>query len=448
MGTTPCDISADDGGKRMAQFLDDNIKREHFKIMVQQGFDTLRLPLGYWNLIDIDGTPDGPPDVKARWSNLQGFMKAKDYRKWIDKVFNFANESRLKVLMDLHSAPGGQSGNECTGCDQGPTDAIFFFGESQSNMNYAVQAVKVMAEICAEKGDVCYGIELLNEPHNADRDTKHSEGIMQDLAKCKVIDKPCNGLKYMFNDAQIANTEALIGTFFLSMVSNHTVAPVVHPNYRQLLRGFYVDAIKAAREHMDDDKPIVIMDWPAWLEWWQENGKFPYNDFGRIVFSTHVYDFGLTPSVQDAQKKMLRPLDVLRNFTLKSGYDLLITEYALNSHGSGQDGDMFDYNTFADWYVHQLSQVGIGSMIWNFDSYWSAWGSIASNTVGNSQMNWPAINAMFPITGSSVVKDGHRGSSTQSQGHWACVMQRDEKAGCCGGCAILGFLILAVHFLW
>jgi len=279
---------------------------------------------------------------------------------------------------------------------------------------------------------------------------------MQDLAKCKVIDKPCNGLKFMFPEPQIKNPEALIGEFFLSMVSNKTISPIVQTNYRQLLRGFYIKAIKAARMHMDDDKPIVIMDWPPWLEWWQDNGKFSYKDFGRIVFSTHVYDFGLTASVQDAQKKMLRPLDILRNFTLKSGYDLLVTEYALNSHGSGQDGDMFDYNSFADWYVHQLSQVGIGSMIWNFDSYWSAWGSIASNTVGNSQMNWPAINAMFDdalIPGGSGAKDGHLRSPTQSQvhgsqGHWACVMHTDEKAGCCGQCAIFGLSLLVLNFLW
>jgi len=28
-------------------------------------------------------------------------------------------------------------GNQCTGCDQGPTNAIFFFGESEKNMNDA-----------------------------------------------------------------------------------------------------------------------------------------------------------------------------------------------------------------------------------------------------------------------------------------------------------------------
>jgi len=392
---SPCDISAKDAGKRMARFLDENIKREHFETMSQGGFDTLRLPLGYWNLIDIEGTPDGPRDSKARWSNLQAFMTAKDYKKWIDKVFNFAKESGLRVLMDLHSVPGGQSGNQCTGCDQGSTNAIFFFGESEKNMNDAVQAVKVMAEICAEKGDTCYGIELLNEPHNPDRDTKHSDSIMKDLAKCKVISKPCNGLKFMFSDAQLANIEGLIGNFFLSMVSNSTDTPIVLTKYRELLRDFYRKAIKAARTHLDDDKPIIIMDWPGWLDWWQDHGHFAYKDFGRIVLSTHVYEFWATASLNDAKSNLQRSLDTLRNFTLKSDYDLLITEYALNSHGSGQDDDMFDYNSFADWYVHQLSQVGVGSMIWNFDSYWPAWGSVAYSMVGNSQVDWQTINQMF-----------------------------------------------------
>jgi len=363
--------------------------------MAQGGFDTLRLPLGYWNLIDIEGTPDGPPDSKARWSNLQGFMKAKDYKKWIDKVFDFAKASGLRVLMDLHSAPGGQSGNQCTGCDQGPTNAIFFFGESEKNINDAVQAVKVMAEICAEKGDTCYGIELLNEPHNADRDAKHSDDIIKDLASCKMTDKPCRGLNFMFTDAQLANIEGLISDFVLSTVSNKATSPIVQTKYRTFLRDFYVKAIKVARTHLDEDKPIIIMDWPGWLDWWQHHGNFPYKDFGRIVLSTHVYEFWATSSLQDAKNTLQRSLDTLRNFSLKTDYDLLITEYALNSHGSGQGDDMFDYNSFADWYAHQLSQMGIGSMIWNFDSYWPAWGSVAYGKVGNSYLDWQAINTMF-----------------------------------------------------
>jgi len=403
--TSPCDISGADTGKRMLRFLDENIKREHFETMAKAGFNTLRLPLGYWNLIDIKGTPDGPKDSKERWGNLQGFLKAKSYKEWIDKVFDLAKEAGLRVLLDLHSVPGGQSGSQCTGCDQGPSDAIFFFGESEKNMNDAVQAVKVMAEICADKGDTCYGIELLNEPHNADRDTKHSDGIMKDLAKCEMTDKPCNGLKFMFTDKQLADTQGLIGHFFLSMVSNKTDSPVVQTKYRSLLREFYTKAIKAARTHLDEDKPIVIMDWPAWLDWWQDHGKFTYKDFGHVVFSTHVYEFWATSSMQDAKNSLQRSLDILRNFTLRSDYDLLVTEYALNSHGSGQEDDMFDYNSFADWYVHQLSQVGIGSMIWNFDSYWPAWGPVAYGRAGNSEMDWKGINTMFGSVAKTNITD-------------------------------------------
>jgi len=232
---------------------------------------------------------------------------------------------------------------------------------------------------------------------------------MTHLAKCRVTDKPCNGLKFMFTDAQLANIEGLIGKFFLSMVSNNTDSPTVQTKYRTLLRNFYSKAIKAARTHLDDDKPIIIMDWPGWLDWWQEHGNFTYKDFGRIVLSTHVYDFWATASLQDAKSTLQRSLDTLRNFTLKSDYDLLITEYALNSHGSGQNDDMFDYNSFADWYVHQLSQVGIGSMIWNFDSYWPAWGSVAYNMVGNSQIDWQNINVMFGSVSTKVNNSGATG---------------------------------------
>merc|ERR1719210_319115 len=138
------------------------------------------------------------------------------------------------------------------------------------------------------------------------------------------------------------------------------------------------------------------MDWPAWLEWWKDNAQFPYSEYGHIIFATHVYIFDPTTSdVPSAKKAMGFLFDTLRNFTLQSGYELLVTEYALNSHGSGQKDDLFDYNYFLNWYVHQLTQLGLGSMIWNFDSYWKAWGAVASNQVGNSYVDWKAVNTVF-----------------------------------------------------
>merc|ERR1719436_1341202 len=95
--------------------------------------------------------------------DLQKIMPAQQYRKWIDKIFQFAEAANMMVMMDLHGAPGGQSGHHHTGCDFG-WGSNHYFG-TEKNIQLGLEAVDAMAKICAAKGKVCYGIELLNEPH-------------------------------------------------------------------------------------------------------------------------------------------------------------------------------------------------------------------------------------------------------------------------------------------
>merc|ERR1719401_2070693 len=79
-----CDVgSVPDARARMSSFLDLNIKAAHFKMMAQKGINTVRLPLGYWNLIDLPAgtTPNGV--AGSRWQNLQNIMPPAEYAKWI-----------------------------------------------------------------------------------------------------------------------------------------------------------------------------------------------------------------------------------------------------------------------------------------------------------------------------------------------------------------------------
>jgi len=396
-----CDIEASDGGDRMARYLNENIKDEHFRKMKELGFNIVRLPLAYWNLIDLPAgeTPDGPAAAKARWANLQRMMPARDYMKWINMVFDFAGSAGLRIMPDLHSAPGGQSGNECTGCDQGPTDAIFHLfpadGQPGRNVQLAAQAIGKMAELCATRKDVCYGIELLNEPYGAHLDIEYMVDLRKDIESCmKVGMHKCTGLQLLYTERQLQDPQSLIQQ--LQDTKQLHRAPPPHRNTsREALRNFYAQGIQAARAHMGHDQPIVVMDWPPWLGWWMDNAKFTYAEHGNIVFSTHFYKFPhpWTMALESAKLDFHRDLYRLKNFFLNSGYDIMVSEWALNSHGNGDGGDAFDYNAFAEWNVDNFNQVSMGSMIWNYDSRWSAWGSIASQKVGQSFINWHKINA-------------------------------------------------------
>jgi len=328
-----CDVgNLPDATARMTAFLDLNVRAEHFQQMAARGINVVRVPLGYWNLVDLPAgaTPNGAGAIGARWRSLQNIMPAASYTKWIDQVFAFASQNAIRVLMDLHGAPGAQADKSFTGCNPGFGNMFF---DTDWNRQLSVQAVEAMAVLCQSKGANCYGLELLNEP-----------------------------------DGRIP---------------------------RDHLLTYYTAAITAVRKHLPLDKPLMIMEWPDQLGWWKDRKPFNYASHGRILFSTHVYPAeGADTIDQQAARDAVAPnLAGIKNFHLGSPYPLVVTEYALAGHGSAMPEDLFDYNSLASWYVHQFNQFGAGSMVWNFDAKkdMPSWGPIAAPQVGSRPVDWEAI---------------------------------------------------------
>merc|ERR1712070_82351 len=169
---------------------------------------------------------------------------------------------------------------------------------------------------------------------------------------------------------------------------------------RDSLKSFYKEAIRKARQHLSLDVPLVIMDWPDWLaSYWKGHASAfnNYATYGKIVFSTHLYQWADTSDLQTAIHEFDGNYDAVQDFTSSTGFELIFTEYAFNSHGSGGDDDYFDYNGLAQYFVHRSDEVGRGSMVWNFDSYWSAWGPVDhAEQVGHSRIDWNNIFATAP----------------------------------------------------
>ena len=64
------------------------IKEQDFKEMASIGIDFVRLPLGYWNVVDMTDEPVTPIESESkRLANLAKIMPASEYRPYIDKVF-------------------------------------------------------------------------------------------------------------------------------------------------------------------------------------------------------------------------------------------------------------------------------------------------------------------------------------------------------------------------
>lgn len=337
-----CDVNMSNAGVRMTTFLNMNIKEEHFELMARLGFRIVRLPLGYWNVIDVPagGTPAGPPEAVVRWRALQAILPAAKYRKWIDMVFTFAKKYGLTVLMDLHGAPGGQSGSQGTGCGMGKLHVRHFPSVPAAvgwNTMLGVLTIEAMAKICADHGSTCFGIELLNEPYD----------------------------------------------------------PGLGKHSRHHLQSFYHRAILSARKHLDKDKPLVIFEWaPRMWYWRHQRNWFTQEIYGRVMFSAHLFHYPHPPATTQkaARGSFHKSIRAVSDFAFHTGYDVLITEYALNSHGDGSISDHFDYNGFTDWFIHQIDQFAIGSMVWNFDSIYPAWGPVAEAQIGSGKpVEWHRI---------------------------------------------------------
>jgi hypothetical protein len=160
-----------------------------------------------------------------------------------------------------------------------------------------------------------------------------------------------------------------------------------------------VDAIQRARVHLGSDVPVLINDWPGWISsyWKHEASTFNGAEFGKVAFSTHFYQWDQTTDLASAERAFDGNFDAVQDFQSSTGFDLLFTEYAFNSHGSGGDDDSFDYNGLAEYFVHRFDDVGKGSFIWNYDSYYRAWGPVDhADRVGQKPINWKTIFETSP----------------------------------------------------
>jgi len=137
--------------------------------MQEYGVEVLRVPTGYWNWIDTkDAGPNAPEEIASRIANLANMASPDDYKVHIDSLFSWAKKYDIKVLLDLHGAPGSQNSEIHSGCvvnsdDGGPVKPEHYF-DTTWNMQLALEAIEVMAARCSEAGDVCFGVQVLNEP--------------------------------------------------------------------------------------------------------------------------------------------------------------------------------------------------------------------------------------------------------------------------------------------
>ncbi len=136
--------------RRLHRHWDTFITRDDFAWLARAGINAVRLPVGHW-LFGKD-YPYHRSYHEVRTPFVVGGLSI------VDKVFQWAGEFDLRVVLDLHAAPGCQNGFDNGG--------ILGVCEWHTNEEYIEHSLNVLERLAQRYADhpALYGIEVLNEP--------------------------------------------------------------------------------------------------------------------------------------------------------------------------------------------------------------------------------------------------------------------------------------------
>lgn len=133
---------ADESRRRaITEFRKSFITLSDFRWLQEHGIGAVRLPVGY----GVFG--DAPP-----------YLRTIEY---VDNVFDWALQTGLKVVLDMHAAPGSQNGKQ----ESGRIGEVGWHKDPE-NIFATLRVLERLAERYGKR-EALLGIELLNEPGGA-----------------------------------------------------------------------------------------------------------------------------------------------------------------------------------------------------------------------------------------------------------------------------------------
>ena len=122
----------------MKEHRDTYVTEEDFQNIASHGLNTVRIPVPYF--IFGDREP------------YSGCIE------YLDKAFDWAGKYGLKVLVDLHTAPGGQNSY-----DNGGIEGVCKWSQQPDEVEFVLTALERLAMRYRDREEL-FGIEVLNEP--------------------------------------------------------------------------------------------------------------------------------------------------------------------------------------------------------------------------------------------------------------------------------------------
>ena len=136
----------------MEEHLSTFVTEADFDWMASHGVNTVRVPLGWWNVLHASELPD--PGTSKAWTSFAPSPEVS--MAAIGQALDWAAHRRMSVLLDLHGGPGGQNGKDHSGC-HGVAEW------HERSVNNSLLVISALMERFGDH-DALWGVELLNEP--------------------------------------------------------------------------------------------------------------------------------------------------------------------------------------------------------------------------------------------------------------------------------------------
>ena len=214
--------------ERLKTFRDTFITRRDFAEIADRGFQAVRIPVPFFLFEDI-----GP------------YIHCYEY---LDKAFAWAEATGLKILIDLHTVPGGHNGTDNSGIM-----GICLWSTREDCLQYTLNVLEKLAERYGQRCAL-WGIEVLNEPMCSDTTAGKYLNIHEFVKY------------YTPSDPVLAQ-------------GNETYSI-------EFLKQFYRDAYRRMRRHMSPDRYVVFCD-AFELEIWED--FLMHEGMMGVCLDTHHY---------------------------------------------------------------------------------------------------------------------------------------------------------------
>ncbi|PWY72373.1 exo-beta-1,3-glucanase [Aspergillus heteromorphus CBS 117.55] len=235
-------LGPDEARKRLSSHWSSFISQDDFSRIAQAGLNHVRIPIGYWALAPIEGEP-----------YIDGQLE------FLDKAINWARGAGLKVIIDLHGAPGSQNGFD----NSGHRGAIQW--QQGNTVNQTVVAFDVLAKRYIQS-DVVTAIEALNEPFvpggvNEDGLKNYYYSVLADLRS--VNPNAALVMSDAFQDVDSWNgfmqgSDVVMDTHHYEVFDNGLLAMGINDHVKT--------ACALGTQHLvKSDKPVVVGEWTGAL---------------------------------------------------------------------------------------------------------------------------------------------------------------------------------------